>query len=152
MDGSPTFPDRRAFLGQVAAGACGLALCGATAGCATLNPGARLFEARAAGGRIGLGPLADLAIGGQIKLVSPDLPGPVLVARVTEDEVRAVSITCTHMGSELKLVADQRRFKCTNHGAEFAYDGTVLRGPASNPVAAYDVAHEEGEIYLIVPN
>jgi len=136
----------------VALGAAGLALCGSVGGCATLNAGARLLEAEASGGRIPLGPLSDLKVGDQLKVVSPALPGPVLVARVSDDEVRAVSMTCTHFGSELKLLASERRFKCTNHGAEFAYDGSVLRGPAKNPVTAYDVAHEEGQVFLLVPN
>jgi cytochrome b6-f complex iron-sulfur subunit len=146
--------DRRAFLDHAARGAAGLAVlaaCGGAAGCVVLNPNARLLEAERSGSRVALGRLADLPVGGELKVVAPGLPGPVLVARVGEDEVRAVAIRCTHRGSELALAPGERRFRCVAHGSQFAFDGTVLRGPAANPVASYEVAHEEGQLYLLVP-
>ena len=146
--------DRRAFLdhvGRAAAGAAALVACGGLVGCATLNPNARLVNAAFTGGRVALGPVDGLRVGGELKVVAPGLPGPVLVARVGEDEVRAVGITCPHRGSELALLPGERQFQCSGHDAQFAFDGTVLRGPASNSVAGYEVVIEEGQLYLLVP-
>jgi cytochrome b6-f complex iron-sulfur subunit len=147
MERSDAQMHRRAFLGHVAAGA---ALCAGLGGCKTLNLHARLVEvAGLTDGRAALGPVGDLKIGGELKVVVPGVHGPVLVARIGEDDFRAVAIACTHRGSEVGLVVGERKFRCTNHGAEFAFDGSVLRGPATRPLASYTVVREKDHLYLV---
>ena len=138
---------RRNFLGLAA----GAAVCAGLAGCKTLNPHARLIDAvPVTNGRAALGAAADLPVGGQLRVRPQGLADAVLVARVDEDRYEAVSITCTHFGSEVALTDDRSRFQCTNHGARFDFDGAVTRGPATNPLRAYEVVREEGQLYLVV--
>jgi cytochrome b6-f complex iron-sulfur subunit len=102
-------------------------------------------------GRISLGPAAELALGAQLKVSVPGFDDPVLVARVAEDDVRAVSISCTHWGSDVVLVLDEKKFRCDAHGSEFGFDGKVLEGPASDPLPSFEVVEEGGELFLIPP-
>jgi Rieske Fe-S protein len=145
--------DRRKFLGGSAAAVatCACAAAG-LAGCSTTNPQAKPVTAKAgAGGRLDLGPASALGVGQQLKVSVPGVEDPVLVARVSETEVRAVSIACTHWGSEMELVLAEQQFRCTNHGSLFDYDGQVLEGPASDPLPTYQVLEENGHLFLITP-
>ena len=47
--------------------------------------------------------------------------------------VYAVSIICTHLGCIVKPTA--QGFECPCHGSAFAADGSVVRGPAPQPLA-----------------
>ncbi|MCI0339746.1 MAG: Rieske (2Fe-2S) protein [Planctomycetales bacterium] len=140
-------PDRRGFLAGGAAAAAA-ALCGGLPGCKAYNLRARPIEVRAVERKLKLVPVADLAVGGELKVTSPDLAETVLVARVDENEYRAVSIKCTHWGSEVGFAGSDKRFRCPSHGSEFAFDGSILKGPAKLPLAVYEVAVEDGHVVL----
>jgi Rieske Fe-S protein len=45
------------------------------------------------------------------------------------NEIRAVSIACTHLGCTLNVADD--KFVCPCHGSVFSLDGKVLNGPAT---------------------
>ncbi|MHC5019903.1 MAG: Rieske (2Fe-2S) protein [Planctomycetota bacterium] len=139
---------RRQFLARTAAGA---AVCAGLAGCRVLNPDARLYTGTLEGGRVALGAADDLAVGGQLKVTVEGAGNVVLVVRATESDYHAVQMYCTHFGSELALVGDGSKLRCTNHGAEFDFSGQVLKGPASNPLKAYAVTNEAGKLYLTIP-
>jgi len=47
--------------------------------------------------------------------------------------IYAVSIICTHLGCIVKPTA--QGFECPCHGSAFAADGSVVRGPAPQPLA-----------------
>jgi cytochrome b6-f complex iron-sulfur subunit len=47
--------------------------------------------------------------------------------------VYAISIVCTHLGCIIKPTATG--FECPCHGSGFARDGTVVRGPAPQPLS-----------------
>lgn len=71
--------------------------------------------------------------------VAVDLSGHRLaVAQPAEGCFVAVSRVCTHEGCETAY--DAGRFVCPCHGAVFDLDGTVIGGPTSVPVQAFDTA------------
>lgn len=145
--------DRRLFLGQsvAAVATCACAAAGLT-GCKTHNTAAKTVTAPAdPQGRMDLGAASALGVGQQLKVQLPGEADPVLVARVSETEIHAVSIACTHWGSEVELDSAAGDFVCQNHGSRFAYDGTVTEGPASDPLPAYEVVEEEGRLWLVAP-
>jgi len=83
-----------------------------------------------------------------------DLEGqPVLLYR-SGDDLFAMGSRCTHQGAPLdrgvvRVAGNQRTVTCPAHGSMFSLDdGSVVRGPASRPVPAFDVRVEEGLVQL----
>ncbi len=60
------------------------------------------------------------------------------VFAVASGSKEAVSLTCTHQGCTVKM-ADDGKFHCPCHGAVFAADGKVLKGPAERDLAKFDI-------------
>jgi len=61
----------------------------------------------------------------------------------------AVSRTCTHLGCKLNFIEDQNYLECPCHQSRFAADGTVLKGPAKNPLPLYQVEQTTETTYLV---
>jgi|HubBroStandDraft_3_1064219.scaffolds.fasta_scaffold331921_2 cytochrome b6-f complex iron-sulfur subunit len=61
----------------------------------------------------------------------------ILVARTSATDVIALSAVCTHAGCIVDYSASEQRIDCGCHGSEFATDGSVIRGPASQPLKMY---------------
>lgn len=53
------------------------------------------------------------------------------------NKIYLVDVTCTHLGCELLFNNDEKTWDCPCHGSRFNYDGTVLEGPATNPLRSY---------------
>lgn len=51
--------------------------------------------------------------------------------RDEEDVLYVVNTTCTHMGCELNWNSAERSWDCPCHGSRFAYDGSIIEGPAN---------------------
>ncbi|HEY9804352.1 MAG TPA: FAD-dependent oxidoreductase [Leptolyngbyaceae cyanobacterium] len=61
----------------------------------------------------------------------------------------AVSLTCTHQGCTVKKAANGN-FRCPCHGAEFAADGKVLKGPAKRDLQKLQVVQKQNyELQLV---
>jgi Rieske Fe-S protein len=58
----------------------------------------------------------------------------VAAARDTDGAVHAVSPVCTHLGCRVAWNTAERSWDCPCHGSRFAVDGTVLQGPAVDPL------------------
>jgi glycine/D-amino acid oxidase-like deaminating enzyme/nitrite reductase/ring-hydroxylating ferredoxin subunit len=56
------------------------------------------------------------------------------VYRDSEGNLHAVSLRCTHLGCLLRFNAAEHSWDCPCHGSRFAPDGTVLEGPAVEPL------------------
>lgn len=101
------------------------------------------------------GTAVDLAIAGQVK----DFPvgsaklieaggKPLLVIRMGEDEYRALSAICTHLGCLVEWRQDQGDVFCPCHGGRFAPDGQVLGGPPPSPLPRYPVTIVAGDVQV----
>jgi glycine/D-amino acid oxidase-like deaminating enzyme/nitrite reductase/ring-hydroxylating ferredoxin subunit len=94
-----------------------------------------------------IGPRATQAVGkdlargeGRIEDVDGE---KVAVSKDANDEVRSVSPICTHMGCTVEWNADQRTWDCPCHGSRFFQDGTILQGPAREPLAPLTVSRDQ---------
>jgi cytochrome b6-f complex iron-sulfur subunit len=61
----------------------------------------------------------------------------IMVVRVSDTQVVALSAICTHAGCSMDYTAGQKVLDCPCHGSQFATDGSVLRGPAVRPLRVY---------------
>ncbi len=73
--------------------------------------------------------------------------GKILLAR-TGDEVKAYNAACTHMGTIVDAPKDGVSV-CQNHGSEFSTaDGSVKKGPATQPLPTIAVSVAGDQIVL----
>ncbi|MBD1937013.1 ubiquinol-cytochrome c reductase iron-sulfur subunit [Microcoleus sp. FACHB-68] len=152
--------NRREFLTWVGAGALATSLPVAIAACspnAATNPSSpsannSTTTPQSAAGSEGFqvaGSVAELDKAGQI--LNKQLPvGPVLVIRNPADasSLLAVNPTCTHKGCGVVWQAGEKVFDCPCHDSDFAPDGKVLKGPATQPLKTYE-AKIEGDSVLV---
>lgn len=62
-------------------------------------------------------------------------------------EIRAFSLACPHLGCNVSWEKDIGKFLCPCHGAIFASDGKVEKGPPPRPLDQYPVSVENGLVY-----
>ncbi|MBD2198188.1 MULTISPECIES: FAD-dependent oxidoreductase [Calothrix] len=74
------------------------------------------------------------------------------VFAASQESETAISLTCTHQGCTVKK-ADDGKFHCPCHGAVFAADGKVLKGPAKRDLAKFKIAkRQDEEVQLVAAN
>jgi glycine/D-amino acid oxidase-like deaminating enzyme/nitrite reductase/ring-hydroxylating ferredoxin subunit len=61
------------------------------------------------------------------------------VHRGQDGSLEAVSAVCTHLGCLVAFNDAEQTWDCPCHGSRFAVDGTVVNGPATNPLEPRDV-------------
>ncbi|GIX07562.1 MAG: hypothetical protein KatS3mg115_1965 [Candidatus Poribacteria bacterium] len=72
---------------------------------------------------------------------------PILLVRVEEDDVAAVTIICTHQGCQ--VMYDGREFlNCPCHGSRFDLEGNVVRGPANRPLTRFEAEIFGDSVFL----
>lgn len=126
-----------------------LAAAGALAACGSSSDGgaaATSAPAEAAPTVAGfrLFPVAEVPVGGG-KISDAD---EVVVTQPAEGEIRAFSAVCTHAGCLVSEVRDNEIY-CPCHGSLFsAEDGSVIQGPATEPLPAVAVAVSGGDVLL----
>jgi cytochrome b6-f complex iron-sulfur subunit len=65
----------------------------------------------------------------------------------TESGFSALSLTCTHLGCTVDQ--SKNEFVCPCHGSHFNLDGTLLHGPAAQPLASLRIeTSEDGRLIV----
>jgi Rieske Fe-S protein len=59
------------------------------------------------------------------------------VSRDGDGKLHVHSATCTHLGCIVHWNSTEQCWDCACHGSQFAPDGSVLNGPAVQPLAAH---------------
>ena len=63
----------------------------------------------------------------------------IIIARTSGGAFVALSSVCTHQQyNPIAFESAASRFHCPNHGSNFATDGSVINGPALNPLKKYN--------------
>lgn len=62
----------------------------------------------------------------------PQLKWPVALYRMDDGTYRALLMRCTHQGAQLKV--GDGELTCAAHGSAFGIDGSVVEGPAKEPL------------------
>jgi cytochrome b6-f complex iron-sulfur subunit len=102
-----------------------------------------------AGGFTAVGTTADLDQQGYLTN-SNALSEPVIVIKDPNNPAALIALAskCTHQGCEVAWQEDL--FACPCHGSKFNPDGSVVNGPATEPLAPY-TAKIEGDSVLVAP-
>ena len=122
--------------------------------CETKQLDDRLWALEDGSIRIKLGQVSQLsAEGGAVYLKGKGLEKPVLVVRVEGNKYLAFENKCTHGGRKIDNMAGEHKLKCCSIShSTFDYDGNVLSGPASGPLAKYDVEMDGEELIVKLPS
>lgn len=62
----------------------------------------------------------------------------------------AVSSTCTHQGCTVGFNHTAGKIQCPCHGSEFSTNGSVLNGPATQPLRSFTVTRTENILRVAV--
>jgi nitrite reductase/ring-hydroxylating ferredoxin subunit len=76
-----------------------------------------------------------------IVVQNDSLEFPVCVYRINHETYYALSMKCTHQGTELHVFGD--KLQCPAHGSEFTNTGAVQNGPASEHLRTFTVSVTE---------
>ncbi len=132
---------------QVIRGA-GLALtAGALAACsgggdkAAATGDAPTTSAPAAAPDAAIAKTADVPVGSGV------IVDDVVVTQPAAGEFKAFSSKCTHKGCAVNKIADGT-IDCPCHGSKFNLDGTVAKGPATEPLEARTISVQGDSIVL----
>lgn len=60
--------------------------------------------------------------------------------RNEQGQLTAVSASCTHMGCDVHWNTAEKTWDCPCHGSRFNYDGSVIEGPAVDPLKRHDIS------------
>lgn len=88
------------------------------------------------------------SVGGAVAIDAPS--DTILVVRVSDTKVVAVSAICTHQGCENLYTPSSQTFDCPCHGSQFSLNGAVLRGPARQSLAVYSATLASNTITIAV--
>ncbi|MEA5465965.1 QcrA and Rieske domain-containing protein [Leptothoe sp. PORK10 BA2] len=100
-----------------------------------------------ADGFAALGTVADLDADGYLSQ-KDFIAGPVIVIRdpANADGLIALNSVCNHQGCDVAWKNDA--FVCPCHGSKFNIDGSLANGPATAPLAPYEVMID-GDLVLV---
>ncbi|NET37157.1 MAG: Rieske (2Fe-2S) protein [Cyanothece sp. SIO1E1] len=77
--------------------------------------------------------------------------GRLVVIRSLDDPETLVALdaTCPHARCTAEWEQDNAVFACPCHGSKFGPDGSVVAGPATEPLASFEAAKIEGDLVLV---
>ena len=74
----------------------------------------------------------------------------VYLVRTSEQDVRALQSTCTHLGCRTSYDRKSKRILCPCHGGMFDVQGNVLGGPPPAPLPTLTTKVEDGNVLVKV--
>ncbi len=135
IDQRETHVSRRAVI----AGACGVCVATALAGCSTYGGSSESKDPPAKGtsapGGAALAKTGDIPVGGGKVFADQQ----IVITQPQAGTFKGFSTKCTHQGCNVAAV-NNGTINCPCHGSKFKIaDGSVDAGPASSPLAAREV-------------
>lgn len=72
----------------------------------------------------------------------------IILVRTEQEQVKAFSAVCTHLGCIVEFQPEKKIFKCNCHGSEFDMTGKNVAGPAPSPLKPFRVDLKDNNIFL----
>jgi Rieske Fe-S protein len=96
------------------------------------------------GAAAGVVAVADVPVGGGVVIANEKL----VVTQPAEGDFKGFDSTCTHQGCQVAEVSDGQ-IRCPCHGSRYSIeDGSVVEGPAPEPLTERGVAVEGDQVVL----
>ena len=73
---------------------------------------------------------------------------PIVIVHTAEDQIKAYSAICTHLGCVVQYNNEERNFHCNCHGSIFDLNGKNISGPAPKPLIPFKVELKEDDINI----
>ena len=73
---------------------------------------------------------------------------PGMLVRTSDDQYRAMSAVCTHLGCTVQYREDTRRVWCACHNGIYDLNGRNVSGPPPRPLEAFEVQVRGEEIFV----
>ncbi len=112
------------------------------ASCSTLP----IIKSTLEGDRIHFDPAAFTPEVTILLLRTNKLDHDVLVIKNGDNNYTAIYMLCTH--SQFDLSCNKKQIFCTFHGAEFDFNGKVIKGPAQKNLKKFPVISEDGKLFV----
>jgi cytochrome b6-f complex iron-sulfur subunit len=77
------------------------------------------------------------------------LEGPVILEKA-DNEVRALSAICTHLGCTVQLHPKGKKFICPCHQGIYDFNGNVVSGPPPRPLQKLQVALRNEQVFVLM--
>jgi cytochrome b6-f complex iron-sulfur subunit len=119
-----------------------------TSGSATSGASGSTSGIAKPGGFLRVGTLQDLKQKGRILFKEGETSVIVTNDLTKADKLYAVNSVCTHKGCAVDWNTDKKEIFCSCHGSTFKADGTIVKGPAAQPLKAYETKIE-GDAVLV---
>ncbi|KKJ01358.1 QcrA and Rieske domain-containing protein [Prochlorothrix hollandica] len=100
---------------------------------------------------VALGTVADLDARGQLVVTDrAKVPEKVIVIRDPADrsQVLARTANCNHGNCTVNWTADRNQFRCPCHNSQFALNGSINRGPATQALKPLEAKLENGQVWV----
>jgi len=88
---------------------------------------------------------------GESRLFRHVLGNDLITVRVKEDDVKAFSSICTHLGCHVQWDPTAGNFLCPCHMGRFDTSGKVIAGPPPSPLVSFATRIEGDSIFVTVP-
>jgi len=72
----------------------------------------------------------------------------IILVRTEQEQVKAFSAVCTHLGCVVEFKPEEKIFKCNCHGSQFDMTGKNISGPAPSPLKPLRVDLKDNNIFL----
>jgi cytochrome b6-f complex iron-sulfur subunit len=76
---------------------------------------------------------------------------PVIVIHTSQEQFKAFSANCTHLGCVVEYRGEDRLLHCNCHGSVFDLNGKNLQGPATTPLEPLKVSRNNTNIIISAP-
>ena len=91
---------------------------------------------------------ALLASEGSVLVQAKGHRDKIIVVHLTDHVLYAVSGICTRTGCTANFNKDTGEIDCPCDDSQYALDGSIIRGPAKQPLRRYDVTTEDGQVLI----
>ena len=98
---------------------------------------------------ISVAKLADIPFNGA-KMVKFNKKPVILTRTEGEQQIRALSAVCTHLGCIVEFKPEQRNFQCNCHGSVYSLDGKNISGPAPRPLESFRVEIKGDDVIISI--